>query len=150
MPAPQTGPAFMLIADRFASTGAYGTSEYGTAPYGGQDWPPYFLPTLVVPSDDLTKSNRPVRADIVHERLGVTVAARKWAVRRKWHVAHAAITQAEIDQLLAFHAEGRFYLLPTGDPGFPIPVRWVGAEPGLTPLRNGLFDIAYTIEETVS
>ena len=142
------GPAFQLIEDKYAESGAYGVAAYGTGRYGGEDYPEVYLPALSAGSDDLAKSNHKSRATMTVSREGVIIGARKWTTRRKWNVKLQHIEQDDLDDLITFWNAERFRMLPNGGGGQIVNVRWVDGEFKPTDLRGGYFNLELNLEET--
>ena len=142
------GPAFQLH-DGEAVTGEYGTSPYGQEPYGGSASTPYVLPTLQVPSDDLSDTSRRHLGRVVHRRYGVPVGSRVAYVQRRWFVVLEAVTEDVISELALYFEANNFRLLPDADGDAYIPVVWVEGDFEPQRLRGPFWNISFTIEEII-
>lgn len=142
-------PAFQLIDDRFVG-GAFGTSPFGTDPFGGPEWAPWTLPTLQVPSDDVTADNRHMPAEVVHRRRGAVVGVRKFHETRRWHVFWDVLGLDAVEALKPFHSARTFYLLQDEDEtGRKVIVYW-GGEFEPQRLRGQYWRFDFMLEEVIS
>jgi len=138
---------FQLIADRFATSGAFSASAWGTAPFGGQDYPVTIIPPPQYGSDDLTADTAQNMADMVLTRKGQTVSVRPYAAWGSWRVNYALICGAEVAALRVYALARVFYLLPAGDPQFSRKVYW--ADGAFKPERIGpdAYALSFTLEQ---
>ena len=142
-----SSPALQLIADRWASSGAWGTSAWGTAPWGGQDWEPVTVPKVALGSDSLEQVNHRKLADVILYRDGQPVSVRPRAAWGTWRVTLVLVDQATMDALWVFCQARVFYLLPTGDPDTALTVFWQDQEFAPQPMAPGKFSISFTLEQ---
>lgn len=133
-----SAPAFMSLTPTGAGTGPLGLGPLGEAPLGGTDAAPYVLPVAQPGSDRMDVSERNVYADIIHERDGLVIGVLSRGSRRKWRQVWQAISREDAQALLAFAAQRRFWLLPTGDPAASrIVIYWLNADVAAQTLRAG-------------
>ncbi len=140
-------PAFQLIEDRWAESGAWGTAPFGTSPFGGSSWPPSELPRIHMTSENLKRLLSRRLADIVHTRRGQVVSVRPFNNWGVWRVSFVMLTEAQLDELWVFCQARTFRLLPTGDPGTYYTVYWTNQDFRPEYVGNGQYNLTFEIEE---
>jgi len=137
---------FQLIADRWPTSGAWGTSVFGTAYFGGNDYPITLLPSPQMGSDDLTAEISHYLADVVLKRNGKTVSVRPYADWSTWRVVYAAIPASVVAALWPYCQVRVFNLLPNGDDGVKRRVYWTDGEFRPVQVGRDTFSLSFTLE----
>ena len=141
-------PAFQMIGDQHATSGAFGTAPFGTAHFGGQDWLPVELPTYHLGSDDLQESHRVKASEVIHYRHNIPVSVRSYGGPvRLWDVNFKAINESALPSLKAFFLARVFNLLPTGSAADITRVHWLGVEFRPAYVSPGVYSLAFSIQE---
>jgi len=144
-----SNPAYMISGGRYGTTATFGTTAFGTTYFGGSGYVPDEVPTFNLGGDDLAESRRKVASEIVLQRNGIPVSVRPIATRRRWRVQHNALTAAQVELLQDYFEARTFELLPAGDRGNSVVVRWVETDFSPNQIKSGLFSLSYEIEEMI-
>jgi len=141
-----SNPAFQIIGDLFVPGSGFGFEDFGTS-FGGTSYPAGTLPTYHLGSDDLQQKHRKRAGEILHTRMGIPVSVRAWTSVNRWRVNFNAISESDLPDIQVYFDARVFNLLPTGDPGISILVRWVDVEFAPKYLFPGQYSLAFEIEE---
>ena len=141
--------AFQLKGDRFPAA-TYGTTAYSSSAFGGSSWDAETFPYLQLGSDDIRKNLRKKRAGITHERFGLIVASRDWAIVREWTVRINVAPESFFEDLRTYFEARSFYLIQNSESGSEtIPVVWVDPEFRPFYVAPGKYGIEFAIQEEI-